>query len=559
MFDEEAEDAESPDVPESSPQQKPKRRSRTSLDTSFGDSQASTSSEPSPKRRKSVKRKKTSTETIMIVESPQREVQEEELENVCKWTKKQDITHPPLPEYVHKAPPFVPDAYVYFRMFFTDELLESISYQTNLYATQQSVNTTFKTSPEEIMNYIAVLLYMGVVPLPSLDDYWSVKTRVPQVASIMSSKRFRLLRRTIHFNDNSQIASTVDRFYKIRPVLNALREEFLKVQQTPKQSVDEVMVGYKGKMAGNLRQYIRSKPTKWGYKLFCRASSDGFVHDLILYQGATTFPSHPSQLEEDEKKMPLSTQVVSVLARSMPEGEPAGIYADNFFTSLDLVRHLQKKGIRYTGTARDNRIGKPCLRTNEDMGHTSVKRGEVDYCASDDGIIALKWKDNKVVTLLSNDKGVAPMGTVKRYCKDTKKRDPISCPSVILSYNAHMGGIDKSDMLVSLYKTPMKSKRWYLRLFAYCIDVALVNAWLLYRRDCGSLKEKWMPLKQFRLDCYSAASSSNALLTMSTLTRNHPILKTVELPQPTLRGQRSDMPDTAVRFDTVLFHYPVFV
>ena len=559
MFDEEAEDAESPDVPESSPQQKPKRRSRTSLDTSFGDSQASTSSEPSPKRRKSVKRKKTSTETIMIVESPQREVQEEELENVCKWTKKQDITHPPLPEYVHKAPPFVPDAYVYFRMFFTDELLESISYQTNLYATQQSVNTTFKTSPEEIMNYIAVLLYMGVVPLPSLDDYWSVKTRVPQVASIMSSKRFRLLRRTIHFNDNSQIASTVDRFYKIRPVLNALREEFLKVQQTPKQSVDEVMVGYKGKMAGNLRQYIRSKPTKWGYKLFCRASSDGFVHDLILYQGATTFPSHPSQLEEDEKKMPLSTQVVSVLARSMPEGEPAGIYADNFFTSLDLVRHLQKKGIRYTGTARDNRIGKPCLRTNEDMGHTSVKRGEVDYCASDDGIIALKWKDNKVVTLLSNDKGVAPMGTVKRYCKDTKKRDPISCPSVILSYNAHMGGIDKSDMLVSLYKTPMKSKRWYLRLFAYCIDVALVNAWLLYRRDCGSLKEKWMPLKQFRLDCYSAASSSNALLTMSTLTRNHPILKTVELPQPTLRGQRSDMPDTAVRFDTVLFHCPVFV
>ena len=559
MFDEEAEDAESPDVPESSPQQKPKRRSRTSLDTSFGDSQASTSSEPSPKRRKSVKRKKTSTETIMIVESPQREVQEEELENVCKWTKKQDITHPPLPEYVHKAPPFVPDAYVYFRMFFTDELLESISYQTNLYATQQSVNTTFKTSPEEIMNYIAVLLYMGVVPLPSLDDYWSVKTRVPQVASIMSSKRFRLLRRTIHFNDNSQIPSTVDRFYKIRPVLNALREEFLKVQQTPKQSVDEVMVGYKGKMAGNLRQYIRSKPTKWGYKLFCRASSDGFVHDLILYQGATTFPSHPSQLEEDEKKMPLSTQVVSVLARSMPEGEPAGIYADNFFTSLDLVRHLQKKGIRYTGTARDNRIGKPCLRTNDDMGHTSVKRGEVDYCASDDGIIALKWKDNKVVTLLSNDKGVAPMGTVKRYCKDTKKRDPISCPSVILSYNAHMGGIDKSDMLVSLYKTPMKSKRWYLRLFAYCIDVALVNAWLLYRRDCGSLKEKWIPLKQFRLDCYSAASSSNALLTMSTLTRNHPILKTVELPQPTLRGQRSDMPDTAVRFDTLLFHCPVFV
>ena len=558
MFDEEAEDAESPDVPESSPQQKPKRRSRTSLDTSFGDSQASTSSEPSPKRRKSVKRKKTAPTTIMVVETDQREVQEEEVQNACKWKKKQDISHPPLPEYVHKAPPFVPDAYVYFRMFFTDELLESISYQTNLYATQQSVNTTFKTSPEEIMNYIAVLLYMGVVPLPSLDDYWSVKTRVPQVASIMSSKRFRLLRRTIHFNDNSQIPSTVDRFYKIRPVLNALREEFLKVQQTPKQSVDEVMVGYKGKMAGNLRQYIRSKPTKWGYKLFCRASSDGFVHDLILYQGATTFPSHPSQLEEDEKKMSLSCQVVSVLARSMTSSGTSGIYADNYFTSLDLVRHLQKKGIRYTGTARDNRIGKPCLKTNEAMGQKSVKRGEVDYCSSDDGIVALKWKDNKVVTVLSSDRGVEPMGKVKRYCKETKKKEPIPCPSVILSYNAHMGGIDKSDMLVTLYKTPMKSKRWYLRLFAYCIDVAVVNAWLLYRRDCVALDEKWISLKQFRLHVYSAASANNALHNRATLTRNHPACKDVELPPPTLRGQRSELPDATVRFDRALFHCPLF-
>ena len=559
MYDEE--DPNSPDMPESSPKQRPKKRvSEASLDSSFADSQPSNSSEPSPKRRKSVKgRKKTAPTTIMVVEKNQRDNEEEEVEpqKSCKWKKKQDISHPPLPEYVHTPPPFVPDPYVYFRMFFTDELLENISYQTNLYATQQSVNTTFKTTPDEIMNYVAVLLYMGVVPMPSLDDYWSVKTRVPQVANLMSLKRFRLLRRTIHFNDNSQIASTVDRFYKIRPLFNTLRQEFLKIQQTPKQSVDEVMVGYKGKMAGNLRQYLKSKPTKWGYKLFCRASSDGFLHDLILYQGTTTFPSHPSQLTEDEKLLPPSCQVVSVLARSMNTSGATGIYADNYFSSLGLVRHLQKMGIRYTGTARDNRIGKPCLRTSDDMGKKKVKKGELDYCSSDDGIVALKWKDNKVVTVISNDKGVEPMGKVERYCKETKKRETIPCPSVILSYNAHMGGIDKSDMLVTLYRTPMKSKRWYLRLFAHCIDVAVVNAWLLYRRDCVALKEKWEPLKNFRLDVYSAASATNALRNRASLTRNHPACKDVELPLPTLRGQRSELPDATVRFDPALFHCPL--
>ena len=206
----------------------------------------------------------------------------------------------------------------------------------------------------------------------------------------MSSKRFRLLRRTIQFNDNSQIEATVDRFYKIRPVFTKLRQEFLKIPQTPKQSVDEVMVRYKGKMAGNLSQYIRNKPTKWGYKLFSRASSDGIMHDMIMYQGASTFPSHTVPLDEDEQTMCLSSKVVSVLARSMTSSNTTGIYADNFFTSLDLVRHLQKMGIRYTGTARDNRIGKPCLRTNADMENKSVKRGEVDYCSNEDGIVALK-------------------------------------------------------------------------------------------------------------------------------------------------------------------------
>ena len=116
-------------------------------------------------------------------------------------------------------------------------------------------------------------------------------------------------------------------------------------------------------------------------------------------------------------------------------------------------------------------------------------------------------KDNKVVTLLSSDKGVQPLGRVKRYNKDTKKKEDNPCPSIILNYNCNMGGIDKSDMLVQLYKTPMKSKRWYLRLFAYCIDVSIVNAWLLYRWDCASLKQKWVPLKNFRLDVYSSASS----------------------------------------------------
>lgn len=53
--------------------------------------------------------------------------------------------------------------------------------------------------------------------------------------------------------------------------------------------------------------------------------------------------------------------------------------------------------------------------------------------------------------------------------------------------------------LVHLYKTPSKSRRWYFPLFAYSLDVSIVNAWLLYKRDCFALNENIMPLKDFRI------------------------------------------------------------
>lgn len=42
-----------------------------------------------------------------------------------------------------------------------------------------------------------------------------METRVPQVANLMSSKRFRLMRRLVHFTDNTQIPGTIDRFFKV--------------------------------------------------------------------------------------------------------------------------------------------------------------------------------------------------------------------------------------------------------------------------------------------------------------------------------------------------------
>ena len=90
------------------------------------------------------------------------------------------------------------------------------------------------------------------------------------------------------------------------------------------------------------------------------------------------------------------------------------------------------------------------LLSDKDM--RKKERGHYDYKSSDD-VIAVKWHDNKCVTLLSNAIGVELEGAVKRYDKHHRGKIDTPCPSIVLAYNKHMGGIDLSDMLVSLYKT----------------------------------------------------------------------------------------------------------
>ena len=68
-------------------------------------------------------------------------------------------------------------------------------------------------------------------------------------------------------------------------------------------------------------------------------------------------------------------------------------------------------------------------------------------------------------------------------------------------YNQSMGGVDLSDMLISLYRVDIQSrKRWYLKIITHLLNICNVNGWLLYRRNSDQLdipKAKQLTLLQF--------------------------------------------------------------
>lgn len=53
-----------------------------------------------------------------------------------------------------------------------------------------------------------------------------------------------------------------------------------------------------------------------------------------------------------------------------------------------------------------------------------------------------------------------------------------------------MGGVDLLDSLTALYKARIKTRRWYIYIFYHTINMAIVTAWLLYRRHCGLFNER---------------------------------------------------------------------
>ncbi|XP_050293817.1 piggyBac transposable element-derived protein 3-like [Anthonomus grandis grandis] len=129
-------------------------------------------------------------------------------------------------------------------------------------------------------------------------------------------------------------------------------------------------------------------------------------------------------------------------------------------------------------------------------------RGFSEEVVSEDGVVVVKWLDNRTVCLVSNCVGKGLEDQAKRWDKTNSQYVQISRPEVVKKYNHSMGGVDLLDQLISLYRILIRSKKWTLRVTMHMIDFALVNSWLEYKKDCQPCnvpKKKIMDLLDFRM------------------------------------------------------------
>jgi hypothetical protein len=132
-----------------------------------------------------------------------------------------------------------------FILLFCDQLLDEITFQTNLYATQKG--KPFKCiTKDELKVFLGINILMGIKRHRSYRDCWSPSEllRDHYISSLMSLNRFSWILSHIHVNDNALMPQKgepgYDKLYKIWPVIDSLKSTFKKYYApTQNQAVDE--------------------------------------------------------------------------------------------------------------------------------------------------------------------------------------------------------------------------------------------------------------------------------------------------------------------------------
>lgn len=253
-----------------------------------------------------------------------------------------------------------------FSVFFDEEVLDLIVTETNRYAAQildskdiskgARLTCWTETNRDEIRKFFGIVMYMGLIIYPTIEDYWSTHPLFKNniLPQIMSRNRFQLLLRCIHFADNT-LAKDADKTHKFREILDMLQRKFC-AEYIPGETVaiDETMVPFRGRLS--FLQYVPGKGHKYGIKVFKLCNSVGYTLRMVTYTGRTDGVSNT-----------LAERIVLELMHNYL-GEGRTVITDNYYTSVPLAKQLIEKRTNLVGTLRKNRRHLP------DIVHKNIKK-----------------------------------------------------------------------------------------------------------------------------------------------------------------------------------------
>jgi len=324
-------------------------------------------------------------------------------------------------------------------------------------------------TPDELYLFFGLSMLMTQVEKHEISDYWSTDSLIstPIFSKFMSRDRYKAILRYLHFNEN-EATDTGNREHKIKPVIDQLNEIFSRTL-VPFQNlaIDESLVLFKGRLS--VKQYIPNKRHRFGIKLFLVCDSEtGYVLKIIIYMGSKT----RVQSFEGGRLGITGDIVVELLQKYLDKGHT--LFVDNWYSGVPLFEYLHSRKTNCCGTVKPNRSG---------LEKRPKKLGPGEILAKNNGtLLYLSWMDKKLVNMLSTFHDDLQVPTTKI---SYQTGEPKIKTKAILDYNADMGAIDKSDMMLSYVECVRKSIKWYRKLFFHFLDLSLLNSYYVWEVISG--------------------------------------------------------------------------
>lgn len=149
-------------------------------------------------------------------------------------------------------------------------------------------------------------------------------------------------------------------------------------------------------------------------------------------------------------------------------------------STVKLAEDLLEDQIYSCATTRANRKDFPKDLAANNPHVKRLKQGEALFRRKNN-VIATTWKDKKLVHFISTESNPVGNESVNRKQRDGTIVQVPTVP-VVKTYNKSMGGVDLHDQLRGYYALGTKSRKWWRYLFWFCIDLSIVNAFILEQK-----------------------------------------------------------------------------
>ncbi|CAK6973186.1 piggyBac transposable element-derived protein 4-like [Scomber scombrus] len=355
------------------------------------------------------------------------------------------------------------DAQSVFFSLLDRQMLQMICECTVAEAHRVEENCQWDLSVGELKAFLALLFVRGVFNKNiEMESFWSEEWGLAFFNSTMPRSRYRDIMRYMRFDKESRcFFLSGDKFTLMSEVWGKFVENCIACYKPGANiTVDEQL--FPTKAWCRFTQYMANKPDKFGIKFWIAADVESkYMLNAFPYLGRD--PRRPAKLSVGENV------VMRLVEPFMGRGR--NITTDNFFTSLTLAKNLLRKNTSLVGTVNKARreIPPSVQQQRGELFSTMVLKYERTT------LTIYQGKPRKNVALLSSMHQSVSIGS-----------DPKKKPETVSFYNSTKFGVDVLDEMARLYSVKGATRRWPVAVFYNLLDMAAINAHILYQKCLSS-------------------------------------------------------------------------